>query len=298
MNSESRMVLGTTQFGMPYGIANETGQPGPGDVKTIVALAWESGIRQFDTAQAYGTSEYILGQTLHDIGLTTQAKIITKLDPRLDYSNRNALRKAVDNSLRILRVSSLHCLMLHAEKHLDILDNGLSDILIDIVRDGQCRYIGVSVYSPENALLAIESDIIDCIQVPTNILDKRFENAGVFAMAEEKKKIVYVRSIFLQGLITMDVARIPETLRSVRPVLQGIENIAREYGMTRQEIALNYVKLKFPHAMIIFGVERTEQVRQNIAAWSMNPPHSFLSRLNALTLPTEERVLNPSLWPS
>ena len=61
-NQPNRLVLGTAQLGMDYCIANTTGQPVYDTAKTIVQEAWESGICEFDTAQAYGQSEQVLEQ--------------------------------------------------------------------------------------------------------------------------------------------------------------------------------------------------------------------------------------------
>ena len=51
------MVLGTAQFGMDYGIANLMGKPTRKDVLSILALAWEKGVRRFDTAPGYGSEK-------------------------------------------------------------------------------------------------------------------------------------------------------------------------------------------------------------------------------------------------
>ena len=57
----SRFVLGTAQLGMKYGICNSHGQPDEQECLSIVETAWNSGIRFFDTAQAYQESEKVLG---------------------------------------------------------------------------------------------------------------------------------------------------------------------------------------------------------------------------------------------
>ncbi len=56
----NKLVLGTAQFGMDYGIANVGGKPLKKEVFRILDLAWEKGVRRFDTAPGYG-SEALLG---------------------------------------------------------------------------------------------------------------------------------------------------------------------------------------------------------------------------------------------
>ena len=112
----SRLVLGTAQLGMDYGIANKSGRPNSAMAEEMVETAWENGIKIYDTAQGYGESEKALGKALNSLGLSSDANIITKLDPKLDLLDKDALEQAVRESLTRLEVPSLHGLMLHREK--------------------------------------------------------------------------------------------------------------------------------------------------------------------------------------
>ena len=56
-----KIALGTVQFGLPYGIANQDGQVSRSVVKTMMELAKESGVDTLDTAIAYGESETCFG---------------------------------------------------------------------------------------------------------------------------------------------------------------------------------------------------------------------------------------------
>ena len=60
LNITEKMVLGTAQFGMDYGIANASGKPSKKEVFSILDLAWGKGVTRFDTAPDYG-SEKVLG---------------------------------------------------------------------------------------------------------------------------------------------------------------------------------------------------------------------------------------------
>ena len=56
-----KLVLGTVQFGLQYGV-NSTGRPSEEVVKGILAAAFKGGIGILDTSSAYGNSEEILGE--------------------------------------------------------------------------------------------------------------------------------------------------------------------------------------------------------------------------------------------
>ncbi len=290
------IVLGTAQFGSAYGIANKTGLPGQATATATVQEAWENGIREFDTAQGYGTSEEVLGKALKELGLTNDVRVISKFNPNLNHLNYSAMSKAVDESLGRLGVPYLYCIMLHREEMLSLWDKGLKEILHDILASGRVKHPGVSVYSPEKALQALNTEGIDIVQLPTNILDRRFEKAGVLQLANEKAKQVYIRSIFLQGLILMNMEDIPTKMVFVMPELEKVESLSRESGLTRHEIALGYIKLGMPGAKVVFGAETPKQVKENLTSWEKDIPFSLVSKVRKIFNSVDERVLNPSLW--
>ena len=79
-----KMVLGTAQFGMDYGIANLSGKPTKEVIFSILDLAWEKGVRRFDTAPGYG-SETLLGEFIFANGLQNEAIVLTKI-PSIEES--------------------------------------------------------------------------------------------------------------------------------------------------------------------------------------------------------------------
>ena len=58
----NRLALGTVQFGLTYGIANQTGQISRHEAKAMLTLALAHNVDTVDTAIAYGDSEARLGE--------------------------------------------------------------------------------------------------------------------------------------------------------------------------------------------------------------------------------------------
>ncbi|MEI8024703.1 MAG: oxidoreductase, aldo/keto reductase, partial [Actinomycetota bacterium] len=56
-----KLALGTANFGLPYGIANESGQISADSVADILQIAKHGGISCLDTSIAYGESQKVLG---------------------------------------------------------------------------------------------------------------------------------------------------------------------------------------------------------------------------------------------
>lgn len=293
----SRLVLGTAQLGMPYGIANRTGQPDFETAVSLIKTAWEYGIREFDTAQAYGQSEAVLGRALSSLGISNEARIITKLDPKLEFRQGQNIKRAAHKSLERLQVPCLYGITLHREEWLANLNCGLEKSLQTLVLEGIAQHLGVSLYTPAMALQALASDSMDMIQVPANILDRRFAVAGVFDLARETGKQVYIRSVFLQGLLLMNPEELPANMAFAKPTLNKLDNLCAQYKLSRQKIALLYIKWKYPQARIIIGAETPTQIEQNLNIWRNNSTSIFeTNRFDSLSI-ADEGIINPAFWP-
>lgn len=97
MNYANKLVLGTVQFGLDYGVNNQSGQVQQSEVNKILQLAKESGIKKIDTSSAYGTSESVLGKSLSENNL--QFHIISKY-PQSENSVAAIFASSLENSNR------------------------------------------------------------------------------------------------------------------------------------------------------------------------------------------------------
>jgi len=297
MAQDHRLVLGTVQLGMSYGIANSTGQPDLKTAEKIVRTALDNGIYEFDTAQAYGTSENVLGTVLRKLGMNHTVRIVSKLHPDTWENCHKHLENTLKQSLIRLGVNRLYGLMLHEENLLDLWDKGLGEALLGFVRQGLIDHLGVSVYSPVRACQALHLQGIHLVQVPSNMLDRRFENAGVYNLAIEKQKSVYVRSIFLQGLLLSKTSHLNQSMAFAYDVLEMLSAITKEWGISAHELSIGYVKHAYPEAKILFGAETPEQVQMNVFAWHRIFPEEYLQQIRNTFSNVDETILNPGCWP-
>ena len=72
----SKLILGTVQFGLDYGVNNTTGKPSKLNIRSILDSAYNSGIQLLDTAEGYGDSQIKIGE-YHNNSIN-KFKIITK----------------------------------------------------------------------------------------------------------------------------------------------------------------------------------------------------------------------------
>jgi len=290
------LVLGTAQLGMPYGVANATGQPDTKKAKAIVKAAWESGIHFFDTAQAYGTSEHVLAQVLHELGIADQVCVLSKIDPTTDHTDFTAVRKAVQQSADLFG-TGLGVMMLHREDQLLYWSEGLGDVLRECRQQGMFQEIGISVYEPKFARQALETQGIDLVQIPANMLDRRHEYAGVMSLAKGLGKKIMIRSIFLQGALLLPTDDLPEQIRHARRYLEPLTELTTRTKKTARELALGYVRHHWPECLAVFGAEQPDQVLRNVVSWKKELSLDILWELDALGkryVPLE--LLRPDLW--
>jgi aryl-alcohol dehydrogenase-like predicted oxidoreductase len=193
-----RFVLGTAQFGLDYGIANVSGQPTRKEAFRILEMAWERGIRTFDTAPGYAT-ESLLGEFFLTHGITDEVSVLTKIptvDSKADY--KNIIQTSIHKSTDLLGVCT-DTVFFHDPKDSKLfLDD--PEFFRMLLKSGTTTNFGVSVYEPGEVkrLEGYASDL--AFQYPYNIIDVRFQNIIV------TKGKRYARSIFLQGLLANNKA--------------------------------------------------------------------------------------------
>ena len=291
-----RLVLGTAQLALPYGIANTSGQPDENTAFSIIRKALEVGINSFDTAQDYGNSEKLLGKSFLRLGCTEKVNVVSKLSPEINTSFQEDIETAVLSSLDRLKVPALEGLLLHREDLLDVWHDGLGKNLQALRKRGWVRHLGISVYAPGRALEALQTDGVDIIQVPTNIFDRRFEKIGFFEQAAAFGKSVYVRSAFLQGLVFLDPTDVPQKVEFASEVLHDFQGLMERHHYRRNELALGYIRRACPEAKVIFGAETAKQIIDNLNAWRAELTDECIKDIQRTFDKVDEKILNPVHW--
>ena len=95
----NRIVLGTAQFGMDYGINNKRGKIPREEAWEILEEAVKSGVNTFDTSSSYGTSETVLGTYIKNC--SEKLKIISKLPACKVEEAENIFFCSLDKSLTV-----------------------------------------------------------------------------------------------------------------------------------------------------------------------------------------------------
>lgn len=292
MNSRveaTKLGIGTVQFGMPYGISNQSGQVQPEDVKQILDIAKAHSITTLDTAIAYGQSESVLGaQDLSGM------EVITKLPEVPDRCKnlREWILGQVDGSLARLKLPTLNGLLLHRPGQLmDAGGDNLYQQLQVLKQEGIVGRIGVSVYGPEELDALCSRFNFDLVQAPFNILDRRLTNSGWLKRLSDAGTGLHVRSVFMQGLLLMPRTDRPSKFSPWDGLWRQWESWLEETRQTPLEACLRHA-LSIPEIeRVIVGVETPIQLQEILNAVdgpSFEVPEQLFS--------DDPKLLNPGYW--
>ena len=292
-------MLGTVQFGQAYGIANKTGQPSYRAVCDILACAAEGGVNCLDTAAAYGTSEETLGGALAELGLAERMLIVTKIPRIPDASwSRAAIEKHIEQSVRTsltrLRLEALPACLFHDEN-----DWRYADVLLKLKERGLIRHAGCSVMTPAATRSIIASGQAEAIQLPVNIMDQRWRQAGILDSAARSRVPLFARSVYLQGLLLMPEADISAVLAAAIPVRRQLQALAARLCIPLAEMAVRYILGLEGITCALVGVDSVGQMRENLELFSKNHlPPDVAREISALVPILPDIILKPNLWPA
>mgnify|MGYP003575089426 CR=1 FL=1 len=287
-----RLALGTVQFGLRYGIANQGGQVGHDEANRILAVARTAGISTLDTAIAYGDSEACLGA----LGVR-DFRVITKLPPATDVIDDTGrwVREHVAASLARLRIPSLHGLLLHrSQQLLGPRGQALVAALEQLKAGGVVERVGVSIYSPNELEPVMNVCTPDIVQAPFNLLDRRLLKSGWLARLARAGVAIHARSVFLQGLLLMPAAAIPAKFAPWRGLWDTWHDwLAGSRGVSAAAACIGFVQ-SFPEVeKVVVGVDSAGQLEQIVEAAAARPMTDWPAVDTA-----DERLIDPSNWPS
>lgn len=302
-----KLGLGTVQLGMPYGIANQLGQPSRQEAINMLNFARDNGIELLDTATGYGESETIIGEYFASYSNSKEnispMKVVTKISLISEVIKYTAeemyqlLKGRLKESLTRLNMDVVDYCLLHSPINLYSHDMKVVQALKNLKEDGFIRKIGASVYTPDQVKQFLNINGLDIIQVPLNIFDHRLISLGYLNMLREKGIEVHARSVFLQGLLMLPADGVPHSLSEVKRPLELLKNLAVKIKLTPAQLALLFVRDLKEIGRVIVGCESLEQLKDNINTMKMPKIDSYIkAEISKSFVNIPEYILDPSKW--
>lgn len=286
-NLQNKLIIGTAQFGLNYGINNMLGQISVDEAIQILTLAKQSNISFIDTSSAYGNSEKILGTILPDY--PQYFKVISKY-PQCNKSVHDTFKE----SLMQLKQNQLYGYLVH---HFDFYKRNPS-IWNDFLRlkeQKMIQKVGFSIYNVEELEFLLNEELeFDLVQFPYNIFDRQFtpylrilKNLGVE---------VHTRSVFLQGLFFKDISSLSREFYPLKPSLNDLHVYCDTHAISIEKLALGYVINNPLIDNVLIGVDSSKQFKENVLSICdyhiTDEDVSFISSIDI----GEKKLLNPINW--
>lgn len=282
---------------MPYGIVNSTGLQSESDVFSILDAALEVGVTTIDTARAYGLAEARIGRWLTDRNPSSVHVItkIPKLPPGDATSRKRVLTEHLAASRQSLAIDTLPLVLVHEDT--DLFDAAVVDALLAASDAGVIGSFGASTYHPDVAARLIDEIPIAALQVPANVLDRRFEKTGIFDRAATAGIAVFVRSVFLQGALIGDPELLPAHLAPLARVTRELQQIARQAGYTLSRLLIPPIRNIPGVTSIILGIDDRDQLPPHIAAAeAAGLPQAILDKLRKAASNLPDAFIDSSQW--
>lgn len=284
-----KLILGSAQFGMHYGISNKTGKPSLHGIESIIQFCVKNEINRIDTAIDYGDSEKNLGH----VGVDA-FKIITKINPNKFKKNINDhFLLEIEKSINRLKVDNLDTVLIHNSENIT-QDNEevIFKSLLSLKEKGLTKKIGISSFDKKNILNLSNKYKFDVVQTPCNLFDQSLIKSELHKNLNDKEIEIHARSVFLQGLLLMKKNKLPKKFDKWKTLLDSYYNWLEDNKVLPIQAALSYVKQYKEISGIVVGVNKLSELKDIIKFynkdWACNAPDFT----NFIT----EKFINPSYW--
>tara|TARA_X000000950_G_scaffold201757_1_gene242916 strand:+ start:15567 stop:16430 length:864 start_codon:yes stop_codon:yes gene_type:complete len=283
------LVLGSAQFGLDYGVSNSDGIMNAHEISRVLSYAQKIKITKIDTAYAYGNSHKNLAKS--DI---KKFKIVSKL-PSLENININKEypREIIHETLSDLNLNQIEGFLFHSSN--DLLSSKgdyFYRLLNDLKEEGYLKKIGVSIYDPNDIKLLVKNFDLEIIQTPFNVFDRRIVHSDVLNELKKRNIKIQARSIFLQGLLLMNINSLPIYFSSWDEHMQRWDIFNKSNKLNAIESCINFIKNQSLIDEILVGVNNLNQLKEI---------HSYFTKTNIIQFDDELRnddlgLIDPRNW--
>lgn len=287
----TKIALGTVKFGTEYGINPTVRQVNFKEVKKILTYANSKNLTVLDTARSYGDSEKILGRAnVSDFKVVTKTRYFDNL--QIKENDVEQLKIDFFTSLKKLKLDSVYAILFHNADDL-LKPNALKLVqqLKQFKKEKKLTKIGVSIYDQNQLQTIINNFDINIVQLPVNILDRRFVDNGTLMELKKKQIEVHARSVFLQGLLLMSEEYKVKKFNRWAGLWRIWHEWLNDNKLTALEATIRYVISVQEISKVLVGVDSQKQLEQ-----IMTSSQGILPNIPLELTTSDVDLLNPSNW--
>jgi hypothetical protein len=269
-----KLVLGSAQLGMDYGLLNNK-KINQKELKKIEKLVLKSNIKFIDTANSYGDSERVIGNSK-----LKNLKIITKI--KLPEKNNFSIKKWVSGkifeSIKKLNIKKIYGVLVHDYKDLQgIKGRKYLHELQELKKRKLINKIGISIYDPKEIKKIWKIWKPDIVQVPFNVFDNRILNSGWINILKKNRVKIYARSVFLQGVLVND-SSVFKFHENYKHLFNKFKKWCATNNITRIQACLHFVMQHKKIDYLVVGFNNYNHLKEIIDVFKKKQtiiPHKF-----------------------
>src|SRR6266542_1663971 len=277
-------AIGLGCMGMTF---SYTPFPEKKDMIVLMRKAIEQGVNFFDTAEVYGpyNNEELVGEALEPY--KGKVAIATKFGFNIQdgkmvgvNSKPEQIRKAVDGSLKRLKVDEIDLLYQHrVDPNVPIED--VAGTVKDLIKEGKVKYFGLSEAGAQTIRKAHAVQPVSALQSEYSLWTRQHENEIIPAIEEWGIGLVAFSPLgkgfltgkidektkFPQGDFRNILPRFTEEARKANAALLDLINkFAQRKNTTPAQIALAWVLAQGPWIVPIPGTTKLHRLKENVGA--------------------------------
>ncbi len=289
MKITERIVLGTVQMGLAYGINNAGGKMAKGVAEEILLYCSRNGLQYLDTSNAYGDAEAVIGEIVKNNNLSV--KVISKLG----RCPIDKIESVINKSYRDIQTEKLYGYLCH---HFDFFMEYpmIWDWFKELKMSNKTEKIGFSLYEPEQLewlLDHYEETPFDLVQIPMNVFDRRFEL--YYEKCQKQNIEVHIRSVFLQGLFFRNPESLPTHFYPLKKKLHQLQQYAVDCKIPLAHLLMQAVLHFCPDAKLVLGVDSLNDLKHNLCVEDYEESNIDYNYLD-LFIENDKNLILPTHW--
>ena len=284
----NRICIGSANFGLNYGYKKK--KLNKKKIKMIIDYSYKMGINYIDTAISYGNTNKISGDLQ-----SKKFNFVTKLPlpPKKIKSLKNWCISTIIKAKKKLNVDHIYGLLIHDTKILENKNNAneIYEALNILKKKKIINKVGLSIYDPTELDCYFNTYKFQIIQFPFNIFDRRILNSGWLQKLSKKKVELHVRSVFLQGLLLVELEKIPKKLKKWNKYFLKLNKFVEKKNISKKRACISFVRKYKTIDKFVIGINDLDQLKENLTLFG-----DKIIKIPSNLEVKSQKLLNPKMW--
>lgn len=285
-----KLVIGTANFLKKYTYKDKI--VSEKEIIKILNLAYSKKISHLDTAFNYDKF-YRLSKKINfkKFKISTKINLSTNQVQRKDFQKKTY--SLIKQKTKLFRISNFKNLFIHNFDELNLSDLLLiKKTFIYLKKTKIIQKIGISIYDKKSINKIKYFDCVDIIQLPINLIDRKFIKKRTINFFKKNKIKIQARSIFLQGLLLDNVSNLKSKKFKSSLTLVKFDEWVKKNKTTSLKACVAFIKSLNCLDSFVIGAENCNQVREIIHLLKSKKKYNYPKNIYT----SDKKITDPRTW--